>query len=81
VRAPEAHVAFWNRSFGYNHAPGNVRKKIVAADAKTVMSDRARKPAADPCAAVCWQIAGGDIARIEAAIDTAGRFEPMPTRT
>jgi tripartite-type tricarboxylate transporter receptor subunit TctC len=63
--APDLNIALWNGLFVTKDTPQDVRDKIIAVAAKTVMSDRAQEVAANSGALVYWQNAADSAARIE----------------
>lgn len=63
--APALDVALWNGLFVLKDTPADVREKIAAVAAKTVMSERAQKLAAETGALVYWQNAADSAAVIE----------------
>lgn len=63
-------IALWNGLFVHKDTPQDVRDKIVAVAEKTVMSDRAKKLAADTGAQIYWQDATASTAQIKSDIAT-----------
>ncbi len=70
--AADLNIALWNGLFVTKDTPADVREKIAAVAAKTVMSDRAQKVAADTGALVYWLDAAESAAVIEADKATLG---------
>lgn len=67
-------IALWNGLFVLKDTPQDVRDKIAAVAAKTVMSDRAQKIAAETGALVYWMDAKDSAARIETDKETVARI-------
>lgn len=63
-------IALWNGLFVHKDTPQDVRDKIVAVAEKTVMSERAKKLAADTGAQIYWQDAAASTAQIKSDIAT-----------
>jgi putative tricarboxylic transport membrane protein len=75
--APDLDVALWNGLFVHADTPQDARDKIIAVAQKTMMSDRAKKLAAETGALIYWQSADEVAAQIEKDIETMGRIEGM----
>ncbi|MDU8925763.1 tripartite tricarboxylate transporter substrate-binding protein [Alisedimentitalea sp. MJ-SS2] len=75
--APSLNVALWNGLFVHKDTPQDVREKIIAVAAKTVMSDAAKKLAAETGALVYWQSADEVKAQIASDIETLGHIGQM----
>ncbi|MEM7547082.1 MAG: tripartite tricarboxylate transporter substrate-binding protein [Pseudomonadota bacterium] len=75
--APDLNVALWNGLFVHKDTPQDVRDKIIAVAAKTVMSERAQKLAAETGAFVYWQPADEVVEQIKADIETLARIDSM----
>lgn len=67
-------IALWNGLFVLKDTPQDVRDKIAAVAAKTVMSDRAQKIATDSGALVYWMNAEDSAARIATDKETNARI-------
>lgn len=67
-------IALWNGLFVLKDTPQDVRDKIAAVAAKTVMSDRAQKIATETGALVYWMDAKDSAARIETDKETVARI-------
>ncbi len=67
-------IALWNGLFVTKDTPADVRAKIIAVAAKTVMSDRAQAVAKETGALVYWQGADDAAARIATDIETVDRI-------
>ena len=67
-------IALWNGLFVRKDTPQDVRDKIAAVAAKTVMSDRAQEIAAQTGALVYWMDAEASAARIETDKATVARI-------
>lgn len=67
-------IALWNGLFVHKDTPQDVRDKIAAVAAKTVMSARAQKIAADTGALVYWMNAEDSAARIATDKETVARI-------
>ncbi|MCC2110852.1 MAG: tripartite tricarboxylate transporter substrate binding protein [Hyphomicrobiales bacterium] len=65
---PSLKIALWNGLFVHKDTPQDVRDKIIAVASKTVVSDRAKKLAADTGAQIYWQDAAASAAQIESDI-------------
>lgn len=74
---PTLDIALWNGLFVHKDTPQDVRDKIAAVAAKTVMSDRAQKVATDTGALVYWMNAAESTARIEADKVTGARISEI----
>jgi len=70
--AADLDISLWNGLFVTKDTPADVREKIAAVAAKTVMSDRAQQVAADTGALVYWLDAAESAAVIEADKATLG---------
>ncbi|MYM57290.1 tripartite tricarboxylate transporter substrate-binding protein [Thalassovita mangrovi] len=66
-------IALWNGLFVTKDTPADVREKIIAVAAKTVMSERAQAVAKETGALVYWQGADDAAARIATDIETVDR--------
>ncbi|MGB7318157.1 MAG: tripartite tricarboxylate transporter substrate-binding protein [Planktotalea sp.] len=75
--APNLDVALWNGLFVHKDTPADVREKIIAVAQKTVMSERAKKLAAETGALVYWQSADEVSAQITKDIATLGGIEKL----
>ena len=71
---PALNLALWNGLFVRKETPQEVRDRIIAVAAKTVMSERAQKVAAETGALVYWQGPEDSAARIAADIETMDRI-------
>lgn len=71
---PSLNIALWNGLFVTKDTPQDVRDKIVAVAAKTVMSERAQTVARETGALVYWQNAADSTARIATDIATMARI-------
>ncbi|WP_457647857.1 tripartite tricarboxylate transporter substrate-binding protein [Profundibacter sp.] len=71
---PTLDIALWNGLFVRKETPQDVRDKIAAVAAKTVMSERAQKIAAETGALVYWMNAEDSAARIETDKETVARI-------
>jgi tripartite-type tricarboxylate transporter receptor subunit TctC len=67
-------IALWNGLFVTKETPQDVRDKIAAVAAKTVMSERAQAVAAETGALVYWMNAEDSAARIAGDIETVARI-------
>ncbi len=74
---PELDIALWNGLFVAKDTPQDVRDKIEAVAARTMMSERAQKIAAETGALVYWQNAAEATARIAANGETLGKIGAM----
>ncbi len=70
-------IALWNGLFVTKDTPQDVRDKIAAVAAKTVMSERAQAVAAETGALVYWMNADDSAARIATDIETVARIEAL----
>ena len=70
-------IALWNGLFVTKDTPQEVRDKIAAVAAETVMSERAQKVAAETGALVYWQNAADSAARIASDGETLGNIGAM----
>lgn len=70
--AADLDISLWNGLFVTKDTPTDVREKIAAVAAKTVMSDRAQQVAADTGALIYWLDAAESAAVIEADKATLG---------
>lgn len=68
--APDMNVSLWNGLFVHKDTPQDVREKIIAVARETVMSERAKKLAADTGATIYWQSADEVAAQIQSDIAT-----------
>jgi len=71
---PTLDIALWNGLFVLKDTPQDVRDKIAAVAAKTVMSERAQKIAAETGALVYWMNAEDSAARIATDKETVARI-------
>ncbi|MDG1067905.1 MAG: tripartite tricarboxylate transporter substrate-binding protein [Sulfitobacter sp.] len=75
--APDLNVSLWNGLFVHKDTPADVRKKIIAVAAETVMSERAQALAAETGALVYWKDAEASKALIAKDIATMGAIGAM----
>lgn len=75
--APALNVSLWNGLFVHKDTPADVREKIIAVAAETVMSERAQALAAETGALVYWEDAAASQARIAKDIETMGAIGTM----
>ncbi|AXX98583.1 tripartite tricarboxylate transporter substrate-binding protein [Profundibacter amoris] len=71
---PTLDIALWNGLFVLKDTPQDVRDKIAAVAAKTVMSERAQKIAVETGALVYWMNAEDSAARIATDKETVARI-------
>ena len=72
---PELDIALWNGLFVLKDTPQDVRDKIAAVAAKTVMSERAQAIAKETGALVYWMNAADSATRIEGDKATVARID------
>lgn len=75
--APDLNVSLWNGLFVHKDTPADVREKIIAVAAETVMSERAQALAAETGALVYWKDAEASKALIAKDIATMGAIGAM----
>lgn len=75
--APDLDVALWNGLFVRADTPQDVQDKIIAVAKKTMVSERAKKLAADTGAAIYWQPADEVVKQIEKDIETMAKIKSM----
>jgi len=75
--APDLNVSLWNGLFVHKDTPADVREKIIAVAAETVMSERAQALAAETGALVYWKDAEDSKALIAKDIATMGAIGAM----
>jgi tripartite-type tricarboxylate transporter receptor subunit TctC len=74
---PTLDISLWNGLFVHKDTPQDVRDKIAAVAAKTVMSERAQKLGAETGGLIYWQDADAAAARIVSDIAVLDKIEAL----